>query len=225
MIKNRIFALSFRCAAFLICLFGILLNTGVFQSKFYGVILLYYTVQSNILALILFGALIFKTAMSLKNKGVKGNSGFFPQISSGVTVCIMFTFVVFWCVLAPFASEEDRAFIMTYNNLSVHCIAPLLTLADYVMFSEGGKLKKKDPFIFASVPVIYLLITLIIGFSGAVVYQIPGFERSGSFPYFFLDYYAVGLWIFLYIAGLTLFYIGMGYLMLLIDGKRKKPPA
>jgi len=222
MIKNRAFALGFRCTAFLACLFGVLYNITSGFSTFHGVLLLYYTIQSNIFAIALFGILIYKTAAGLKKDGVKGNSAYLSRISAGVTICIMLTFIVFWCVLAPFAGEAEKPFLFTYDNLSVHFIAPLLMLADYIMFSEGGKLKKEDPFLFAFVPIVYLIITLIIGFSGKVVFQIPGFERSASFPYFFIDYSAVGLWMLAYIVGLTVFYIGMGYFLLFIDGRRER---
>ncbi|MCL2540410.1 MAG: Pr6Pr family membrane protein [Firmicutes bacterium] len=228
MIKNRIFALIFRIVAFTAILFGIIYNTGVFQGDFHWIIFLYYTILSNIFALALFGVLIFMTARKLKHNGAKGDSCFYPRISAAVTVCIMLTLIVFWCVLAPFAPAADRPFLVTYSNLAVHLIAPLLMLADYIMFSVGGKLKRRDPFLFSIVPIAYLVITLIIGFSGAVVYQLPGFERAGSFPYFFLDYNDVGLMMLVYIAALIALYLAMGWVAWLADkkrGKRKNSPS
>ena len=225
MLKNRVVALTYRIVAFLVIIFGLLYNLGIFSGTLHSVLLLYYTIESNIAALVLFGVFIFLTARKIKTDGTKGSNSFFPRTTAGVTIAIMLTFLVFWCVLFPFASEEDRALITSYDNLSIHFIAPLLMLFDYILFCESGRLKKFDPLYYAIVPLVYLIITLFIGFSGRVVYQIPGLERWSYFPYFFLDPEKVGLWMIAFIAGLTAFYLGLCYFTLWIDKKRGKREA
>jgi len=222
MVKNRIFALCFRAVAFVVCIIGILFNIGLFDGALDGVGLLYYTLQSNILVIILFGVLIFKTAQGLKREGKEGSCSYYPRISAGVLLCIMLTFIVFWAILAPFAGELS-GYLSSYMNLSVHLICPLLMLADYILFTERGKIKKYDPLIFSIVPILYFIQATILGFAGAN-YKLPMEEEIKNFPYFFMDYYKEGAWVALYIVALAAFYIGLGYLLWFIDGRisRKK---
>jgi hypothetical protein len=221
MIKNRVFALVYRIIAFVVSLFGVLWATGMFKGEFHGVILLYYTIQSNLLVVAMFGALVFKTTTDLIDDGVRGENGHFPRLSAAVLLAVMLTLIVFWLVLAPVAPPELSSYFATFDNLSVHLICPLLMLGDYVMFSRGGKLKKVDPLLFATLPITYLIKTLIIGFTGNVAYSIPGLTEPANFPYFFLDYNEVGLWMLLFIVGIAAAYVAFGYLMLFIDRKRK----
>jgi hypothetical protein len=218
MVKNRIFALSFRAAAFVLCLVGILSILGVFNGRFDGNALLYYTVQSNLLVLVMFGFLVFKTAKSLKQDGKNGSNAHYPRTSAMVLLAIMVTFLVYWAVLAP--RYEDKALLFGFSNLSVHFITPLLMLADYILFSRGGSLTKHDPLLFCAVPILYFIQATILGFSG-VEYSTGGAEPA-HFPYFFIDYYKSGWRVALYVAAVTVFFVGVAYFMLWADRRRKK---
>jgi hypothetical protein len=221
MIKNRVFALSFRIVAFIVCLFGILASLGIFQGQFNETYLLYYTYQSNILVLGFFAVLIYKTTVDLQKKGRIGDNGYFPRISAGILLAIMLTMIVYWLLLAPAAvSSYGWENTFSFNNLCVHLITPLLVLFDYILFSKKGKLKKNDPLLFCIVPIVYFIQAMILGFSG-VIYDITEAGEIIHFPYFFMDYYELGLWIIPYILGISLFYLGLGKILLYIDHKRK----
>jgi len=218
--KNRIFALNYRIMAFIVCLLGILASIGIFEGQFYETSLLYYTYQSNILVLGFFTVLIYKTTVDLQKKGKIGDNGYFPRINAGVLLAIMLTMVVYWGMLAPeLVSSSTWQSLFSFKNLAVHLITPLLVLFDYILFSEKGKLKKNDPFIFCIVPIVYLIQAMILGFSG-VIYGITETGEIIHFPYFFMDYYLLGLWIIPYILGISLFYLGLGKILLYLDHRR-----
>jgi hypothetical protein len=217
MIKNRIFALSYRIVAFILCLLGILAAFGIFSGQFYETALLYYTEQSNILVLIFFGVVIYKTATDLYKKGKIGSSSYFPRVSGGILLAIMLTMIIFWSLLAQdIASTFGWNYLFSFKNLGVHLITPILMIFDYIMFNEKGKVKKNDPYIFSIVPLLYLTQAMILGFSG-VNYSIDKSGQIVHFPYFFIDYYAIGLWIIPSILGISLFYIGIGKIFLYLD--------
>jgi hypothetical protein len=217
MIKNRIFALIFRITAFLLCLFGILVCTGILNGQLIPKSLLYYTIQSNILMLIFFGVLIYKTAMALKKEGKIGNNGYFPRISAGIFLAIMLTMIIYWVILLPeVLSSSTWQSLFTFKNLSVHLITPILVLIDYILFSNKGHIKKNDPFIFCIVPLVYVIQALVLGSSG-VIYAVKETGFVMHFPYFFMDHNVVGLWIVLWILGLALFYLFMGKILFYLD--------
>ncbi|MCL2861473.1 MAG: Pr6Pr family membrane protein [Firmicutes bacterium] len=221
--KNRIFALCFRVIAFSVCLFGILWRIGIFFGYFHGVIFLYFTLQTNIAVTVLFGYLIVKTAISLKKEGINGCNEFNPRISVAIMIAITFVLIGFWMVLAPAGAREfpDRTYLLgSFDNLSVHLIAPLLMLADYAMFSKGGQLKGRDPFLFLIIPVLYTISVMILGATRTVVFYTPGLTYPSYFPYFFMDFNEIGLLMIPFMVAMTAFYLGLGLFLRFIDKKR-----
>jgi hypothetical protein len=132
--NNRAFALLYRCAAFLLCLLGILGILGLFRGELGWSGLLYYTIQSNILVLAMLGALVVKTAFAIKRDGAKGSASFCERLSAIVTLSIAVTFLVYWALLAPTMSVST---LLAFSNLQVHGITPLLMMFDY-FFSPGA---------------------------------------------------------------------------------------
>jgi hypothetical protein len=213
--NNRIFALCYRLASFVLCLMGILVTMGVFDGRVGWTFLLYYTLESNLMVLAMFGALIVKTAADLKNGGVTGEVSYYERLSAIVTLSITVTLVIFWVLLAP--SMGGRG-LLAFSNLQVHAITPLLMIFDFLFFAAPGKLKKSDPLIFAVIPLAYFAQSTVLGFSG-VRYG----AQSGSptrFPYFFVDFDILGARVFAYVLFFIVFFMGLAYLLLWLDGKR-----
>jgi hypothetical protein len=225
MIKHRGFALGFRIVAFVLCLFGIIHNLGLFDGQFYGVFLLYYTLQSNLLALVLLGILTVRTAIGLKKDGMQGSSGYFPRTSACIALCVAIVLIVFWIVIAPtFAFPE---YMFSFTNLSVHLINPLVMIIDYVLFSERGHIKLRDPFLFVIVPVTYFIQATALGFAGTNFQfpQVPGLDVPidiKPFPYVFMDYFALGGIVAINIILIAATFIGIAYLLWFVDNRRAK---
>ena len=79
MIQNRRFALAFRAGACLFAAAGLLKQIGVFGGTISFRSFMYYTLQSNLLAIVLFAYLAVKTAKSLR-EGAYGNAGWHPLV-------------------------------------------------------------------------------------------------------------------------------------------------
>jgi hypothetical protein len=219
--KNRIFALCFRLASFVLCFLGILATMGVFAGRTSWSILLYYTTESNILVLVMFGVLIVRTAADLKNNGAAGGASYYERVSAIVALSITVTLVVFWGLLAPYIGGGWGLF--SFTNLQVHAITPLLMVFDYLFFAEPGKLKKYDPWIFACIPLAYFAQSTVLGFSG--VRYGAQFGSSARFPYFFVDFDLLGARVFAYVLAITVFFMGLAYLLLWYDRRRKDRSA
>jgi hypothetical protein len=178
---------------------------------------LYYTIQSNILVLALFILLTVATAKSLRD-GTKKDACFYPKLCAGVLLCILLTLAVFWIMLAP--KYTDFSTLIKFSNMGVHTFVPILMLVDYILFSLGGRLTKRDPFHFGIVPLFYLVFATVAGLLGAT-YK-TGDDVTRRFPYFFIDYDNTGWMCAVYIIIITIAYIGFGFLMYFIDSRRKK---
>jgi hypothetical protein len=207
---NKTFALAYRCAAFALCLAGILRVSGAGTVNFSPTIFLYYTTQSNILVLAMLGALIVKTASSLRKRD--GGPSYFERLSAITALSISVTFVLYWALLAPIFPVSS---LFSFANLQVHGITPLLMVFDYLFFAKRGKMRSRDPLLFAIVPYAYFIQSTVLGYSGVKYHAWGG--ASARFPYFFLDFDVSGAYVFAYVAAFTVFFLGLGYLLLRFD--------
>ena len=219
MIKNRKIALVFRVAAGLTAVAGLLDLVGVFQGELYTGILYYYTAQSNIMAIVLFGMLIAKTISGFRN-GEGKSACYFPRFAMICTVDILLTFVVFWVLLVP--QLAGILPLWTFSNLAVHAITPLLCLIDYVLFAEPRRLKYRDVYYVAIFPICYVIVSSVLGLAGHVYGISPTDGAPVRFPYFFYDFDRIGLLSLAYIGALVVVFLIIGYIFYYIDAKVRK---
>ena len=168
MIKDRRIALMFRSSAFIVAIIGLLAMMGVFRGEMHFATLAFYTMQSNVLAIVLFGMLIVRTIIGL-SEGNKGNAGYFARFEMVCVINIMLTLLVFWILLAPTMFSMVGGFDMwSFDNLAVHLYTPLLCLFDYILFTQPKHLKYRDIYYILIFPIGYLIGTSIAGLSGYV---------------------------------------------------------
>ena len=221
MIKDRWFALWFRLVSLLLVVSGFLAMSGVFSGGGLRVrTLAYYTMQSNVLAIVLFSVLFVRTATALRNSRT-GGAGFFSRFEMVCVIDIMLTFIVFWVLLAPtiFTMAEDYR-MWSFENLAVHAITPLLCLVDYILFSEPRHLKYRDVFFVVIFPLAYLLGTSLAGLMGYVYTVSLSDGLPVRFPYFFYDFDRIGLMSLAYIGAMLVFFLIVGHVFYTVDRKR-----
>ena len=225
--QNKIFTLAFRAFAFLFAVWGILAITGVFRNAFHPMALMMYTIQSNILVAVFFAILLAKTIFRIHGGGKQSESpenpyGFFPRLSAVVTLAIFVTMLIYWLILAPIAPGTGIRRFLAPDNLAVHLITPLLMLADYLIFTPRGKLKKYDPLLCAIIPYIYLAEVMTLGLTRTVKYDFMG--SDSHFPYIFLDVDRFGAWVILMVAGITIIFLGIAFSWRYLDKKLGQKP-
>jgi hypothetical protein len=179
-IKNRAVSSVFRVILVLVAAYGIFLNVAALGGNAWE-ILSYYTLQSNILVMVFFAALLARQLL--------GKKGFPPVVKGAVTLCITITFLVYHFILQPTLFEmSGGSYVLSGANLIVHYIVPLMTLADWLLFDEKGRFKRIDPVKWLVIPLAYFIFALARA-------QFASFAISGSrYPYFFMDVdkYGVG---------------------------------
>jgi hypothetical protein len=201
--------------------------TGAFKNTFKPVILLTYTIQSNILTAVFFGILLAGTLLSIPGGGKRPPSlekpyGFFPRLSAFVTFAVFVTMLIVWFILAPTITQGTYS-LLALDNLAVHLITPLLMLFDYILFTERGKLKRYDPLVCAIIPYVYMAEAMTLGLTHSVRYDSLGIHSY--YPYMFLDIDRFGPWVILMVAVLTLFFLTIAFFWRRLDrklGQRKK---
>ena len=122
--------------------------------------------KSNLLVVALLAMLVARTAISLRD-GDRGSSGCFPRFEMVCAVDVLVTFIVFWALLAG-SLEAD--YLLSFENLAVHTVTPLLCLADYLLFTEPRHLRYRDIYLTCIYPLLYVAFVTIAGFAGHVYY-------------------------------------------------------
>jgi hypothetical protein len=218
--NNRVFALCYRSVALVACIVGILDTMGVFRGSVNFEILLFYTTDSNVLVALMLGALLIRTALDIKNKGAVGSASHWERLSAIVMLSITVTMLIFWVLLA--STITDMGFLLSYSNLQIHLITPLLMIFDYFFFATPGKLKKRDPWFFALIPLVYFAQATVRGFSGYVYATLSQDGIDRHFPYFFIDFDQLQGGVFVYVFAILVFFVGLAYLFFWYDHRRAR---
>ena len=200
--KKPIIQIIIRSALIIIGILGIIFSS-VSSSGFNGVAFLYFTIQSNITII---GIEIVFLIDAIRQ--LLGKSTFINQILLKIkyifVVAITITFLVFTTLLAP---TLTTSYLLSYNNLSLHIIVPILALTDFFIFDKDIEMKVSTAFLGTAMPVYYF----VFFFIGTKV----GFRYIGNAkaPYFFLEYDNL-TWFKITEKGLGVFY----WLMILFVG-------
>lgn len=185
------------------CLLAALAITGTaLEIIKYGIgMLMYYTVQSNLLVSVFAVYMVY--AMY---KGHDLQSAKFLRIKAAVTMSIMITCVVYHFMLAPLADDFWRV-----ENMLCHYIVPLYFLLDTLLVDRQQQYKWFDPIWWTLLPILYMIFGLVNGLF--IKIPIPD-AKDSPFAYFFLNVPKYG-WNFVLTYAGTIFvaYLFSGFIL------------
>lgn len=149
----------------------------------------YFTILSNLLAVVLFGG------QALSPYWMRSNAFF----RGAVTLYMTVTGLVYAVVLAPLA--VDVGDYAPWSNFVHHNLAPVAVLIDWLLFPPRQRLRSSAPWFWLIFPVAYFAVSVFRG------------SGSGFYPYPFLDADNVGGvgGVALYAAGILLVFIAVGW--------------
>ncbi|MDO4564003.1 MAG: Pr6Pr family membrane protein [Clostridia bacterium] len=202
-ISNKHLSAGFKALIAVCAWAGILIQCGVFSGDMDFSMLRYYTLVSNVLI-----ACYFSVACV---RAIKGGATLLPDLKGALIMGITVTGLVFHTMLSHISFNMGST--QTVANQLLHTVTPLLCVADWLLFDEKGRYTKLSPLKWVIIPDIYFVFATIYGFtSGATFYD------GSRFPYFFIDYDRLGAGkVMLYVVGLNLAFVALGYVFVLID--------
>lgn len=209
--NNKIYPLVYRSFFTIIALLGIVFNTKLFTAEFSFKTFLYYTTQSNVVALALFVYLLVRTIISIKTRGRKGDASFCPKMTFVIMIDIFLTFIIYWTLIAP-ARINTSFNLFSFANITVHAVTPLAVMGEYFIFNKKQNLLAKNMLTVLIYPAIYTFFTLILGSFKLVSFKAAN-DTTSYFPYFFFDYYKYGYVVIVYILAIAAFILLITYLI------------
>ncbi|MEV4775473.1 Pr6Pr family membrane protein [Microbacterium sp. LWH12-1.2] len=212
-ISVRPLALAYRVVAVALIATGLIRITGMFSGSPEWGSLLFYTVLSNLLCLVWMLLLIIRTVRDLRQEGHRGASTPSARWSGAVMMAITVTMLIYLVVLVPAAFQQPGDYeLFSFTDNLIHIITPCLLIGDWLLFVRKGAFRWIDPLLWALIPYAYLVFGFAAGAAGVEFY--PG----QTYPYPFMNVGALGIGgTALWIAGLTVALVGVGYLYVAVD--------
>lgn len=198
-LPDRRLALAFRLVAIVVVAWGIGSVSGLFAGRPSGVQFLYYTVLSNLLVLVWFVLLVVRSIRDLAAEGARGWSSPSPRFAAAVMFAITVTMLVYLVVLVPEAFTQNTGYEpFTPTDNVVHIFTPAFTILDWLLFTPKGRVRVRDPLLWALLPLGYVALAFAYGAAGGV------FGGGTRYPYPFMDLDRNGLdGVALWLIGLT----------------------
>ena len=125
------------------------------------ILLRYFTIIANILVALAFAGI------ATRRPGLRA-----PVVEGGITLTILLVAIVYQILLRGTLIHTDTEKLA---DLFLHSVAPALVLVHWVMCAPKGRLRWRDPLLWAVIPILYLLYALARGIA------------DGIYPYPFLD--------------------------------------
>lgn len=211
-INARPMALAYRLIALGLILTGIIRYSDVLTGTPDWSTLLFYTMVSNLIALVWMLLLVVRTLRDLGRHGIRGTSTPSPRWSAAVMMAITVTMLIYLVVLVPTRFQDGDSDIFSLTDNLIHIVTPCLMIGDWLLFVPKGALQRFDPLLWPLIPYAYLTFAFVFGALGGE------FTPGQKYPYPFMDVDALGLGgVALWIVALTVALVAVGFVYLLVD--------
>lgn len=220
-VTSRALALGYRLLASVVILWGIGRVAGLWSGHPTWASFLYYTVLSNVLCLVWMVASAVRTAQDARADGWRGRSTPSPRGAAAVMEAITVTMLIYLFVLAPALFTQPGAYQpFTLTDNLVHIVTPVLVIVDWLVFVPKGRLRAYDPVLWAAIPYAYLVFAFSYSALGG---RFPG-DTTVPYPFMNTDVHGVG-GVALWIVGLTVALVAVGYVFFALDRLLRPGPA
>lgn len=202
---KKIFLLGLKISIALGASYGALDQMGVFDGRFNGQQLLYYTILSNVIIAISYCTLlvqiIFKNIKQTQRLIIEFNA----NVMGALTMMILATGIIYHTILVPYLADLSQYGDHIFSNFLVHTYVPLAVGIDWFFIKLSNK--KMTPIKWLFIPLTYWV--------GAIFYasfNIPLFKTGSNYAYFFIDANKLG-WgkVLLNVLFLSIFFLILGY--------------
>ena len=216
--KRERFSVIFKLLVIISLVTGILLN--VLNTTSVTAMLSYYTLQSNIICLVMFIGIILAIVLHKDYR----TSNIYYLLKGGVIIVILITAITYQVALVPNNFSMDIAYTTNtdrvWANLFVHVISPAMVIVDYILFDIKGNFKYYYPLIWLFILLNYVLYVYTYSARGGRFYGIGG---SKEFAYIFLDYNQIGYGgVLKAIVVIVIVILMVSYLLVFLDRQKRK---
>ena len=210
-IRSKAASIVWKLVLIAFCTVGLLEGSGILAGNYLPAFPYMFTNISNMFAWVYFVCTIIWLVRG-KNDGTRP---FAPVAKYTATISLLVTMLIAHFMLFDNMFQDGQ---IVWHLVWLHYVVPLMTLLDWVLFDEKGKMPVWGPFSWMSLVVAYLAFTMVyVGVFGGFM----GGGRTADisrYPYTFLDPAINGVGgVVAFCAAMFVAFLALGFLLYGID--------
>ena len=214
--NNRKASIIWKLILLAACTWGLLDGAGITKGAYTPNFPHMYTNVSNLFAWLYFACAVVRLLWGSRREGkTQPGRPFAPVFKYTATVSLLATMLIGHFMVFNAMVQDGH---IVWHLVVLHYVVPMMTLLDWILFDEKGKMPLWGPFAWISLGAGSLLFTLIaVGAFG--VYMGGGTTADITpYPYTFLDPSIVGVkGVAIFSSAMVAGFIVLGYVMLAVD--------
>ena len=211
-IKSKAVSIAWKAAIVLIGAWGLLDGAGILAGHYLDAFPHMFTNISNLFAWVYFVCAIVWLASRFSDERAHT---FFPVAKYTATMSLLVTMLIAHFMMFDTLVQNG---VLQVHLLILHYIVPVMTLLDWALFDEKGRMPKWGPISWLSLVLAYLVFVMVaVGVFGA--YMGGGTTGDVSmYPYTFLDPSISGAgMVAAFVAVMVAAFVALGYALFGID--------
>ena len=211
-IRSKAASIAWKVAIVLFGTYGLLDGAGILAGRYLDAFPHMFTNISNLFAWTYFVCAIVWLATHL---GDRDAVTFFPAAKYTATMSLLVTMLIAHFLMFDTLVQDG---VLQVHLLVLHYIVPTMTLLDWLLFDEKGKMPAWGPFSWLSLVLAYLVVVMIlVGMFG--IYMGGGTTGDVTmYPYTFLDPSISGAGgVAAFVAAMVVAFVTLGYALFGID--------
>lgn len=210
--KNKTASIAWKVVLLVAGAYGLLDGAGILAGAYDANFPHMFTNVSNLFA---WGYFLFATIWLVRNRDDDGATTFAPVAKYTATISLLVTMLIAHFMLFDAMFKDGQ---LVWHLVALHYVVPLMTLFDWVLFDEKGKMPVWGPLAWMSLVTAYLVIVMV-GAGPLGIFLGGGTTADVSrYPYTFLDPEISGVGgVAAFCGAMLVAFIVLGYVLFGLD--------
>ena len=211
-IDNKTASIVWKAVLLLFGAYGLLDGSGILAGAYQTGFPHMFTNVSNLFA---WGYFLLAVIWLARNRTNGEATTFAPQAKYTATISLLVTMLIAHFLLFDAMFKDGQ---LVWHLVVLHYVVPIMTLLDWVLFDQKGKMPVWGPLVWMSLVVVYLAVIMIC--AGPLGLYMGGGTTAdiSRYPYTFLDPTISGVGgVASFCAIMLVAFVALGYILFGID--------
>jgi hypothetical protein len=211
-IKSKTASIAFKVVLLAFCTYGLLDGAGILKGAYTPNFPHMFTNVSNLFAWAYF---LVDTIWLAKNRDDKAQVTLAANVKYTATISLLATMLIAHFMLFDAMFQNGQ---LVWHLVALHYVVPIMTLLDWALFDEKGKMKVWGPVAWLSLLAAYLAVVMVC--AGPLGLYMGGGTTGDQtrYPYTFLDPAISGAGgVVTFCAAMFVAFLVLGYILFGID--------
>lgn len=211
-VSSKTASIAWKVILLVVAGYGLLDGAGILAGAYEANFPHMFTNVSNLFAWVYF---LLAIIWLVRNRDDGRAVTFAPTAKYTATISLLVTMLIAHFLLFDAMFKDGQ---LVWHLVAMHYVAPIMTLLDWVLFDEKGKMPVWGPFAWMSLVVVYLAVVMVC--AGPLGLYMGGGTTGdvSSYPYTFLDPAISGVGgVAAFCGGMLVAFVALGYVLFGVD--------